>query len=153
MKRLFAVLGAVTLVAAACSTSGSTETTTSAPESPAMGPAEVVFEAQGSDGATITVASVTLPSAGFIAVHANNDGTPGPVIGHSALIPAGTTTGVAITLDTPLGGTDLLFPMAHIDVDGDDEYLFAPPDDAVDLPAVDADGKVAVVGAEVTIES
>jgi hypothetical protein len=163
MRRLtyFAVIA---IVIAACTSEGADETTTTAaaeeapsttqaPESegPAMAPAEVVFEAQTSDGSSITVASVTLPSAGFIAVHANADGGPGPIIGNSELLPAGTTTDVVVTLDEPLAATDMLFPMAHIDVDGDGEYLFAPPDNAVDLPAMDADGNVAVVGAEVTV--
>ncbi len=41
--------------------------------------------------------------------------------------------------------------MAHIDVDGDGEDDFMPPDIAIDLPASTADGAIAVVGAEVTI--
>ncbi len=57
-----------------------------------------------------------------------------------------------LTLDEPLTATDLVFPMAHIDVDGDNEYGFIPPDITIDLPATTADGAVAVVGAEVTVE-
>jgi hypothetical protein len=117
-----------------------------------MSPAEVVFDAQTSDGTSIVVASVTLPSPGFIAVHGNADGGPGPVIGHSELLPAGTSTKVVVTLDEPLTATDLVFPMAHIDVDGNGEYGFIPPDITIDLPATTADGAVAVVGAEVTVE-
>jgi len=162
MRRL-TYLALIVFVIAACSSEGADDTTTTAaaaapsttqaPESegPAMAPAEVVFEEQTSDGSSITVASVTLPSPGYIAVHANADGGPGPVIGHSELLPAGTSTDVMVTLDEPLAATDMLFPMAHIDVDEDGEYLFAPPDNAVDLPAMDADGNVAVVGAEVTV--
>lgn len=41
--------------------------------------------------------------------------------------------------------------MAHIDVDGDGEDDFMPPDIAIDPPASTADGAIAVVGAEVTI--
>ena len=162
MRRL-TYIALIALVIAACSSEGTEETTTTeeaqAPtttqateaDGPAMAPAEVVFDAQTSDGSSITVASVTLPSAGFIAVHANADGGPGPIIGHSELLPAGTSTDVVVMLDEPLAETDLLFPMAHIDVDGDGEYLFAPPDNAIDLPAMDSDGNVAVVGAEVTV--
>ena len=40
---------------------------------------------------------------------------------------------------------------AHVDVDGDGDYYFMPPDIAIDLPASTADGAIAVVGAEVTI--
>lgn len=146
IKRAFAIIFAFGLVAAACSDD---EPAVATP--PAMSPAEVVFDAQTSDGTTIVVASVTLPSQGFIAVHSNNDGQPGAVVGHSDLLSAGTSTDVVITLDQPLATTDLLFPMAHIDVDVDGVYDFDPPDVAVDLPATTADGKVAVVSAEVTI--
>ena len=113
----------------------------------AMGPAEITFEAQDSDGTTITVASITLPSPGYIAVHGNLDGGPGPVVGHSDLLPAGTSTNVVVTLDEPLGATDMLFPMAHIDVNGNGEYEFP----GEDLPATTADGGIAVVGALVTV--
>ena len=160
MRKLTYVV-VIALVIAACSSGGTEETTTVAEapsttqapagDGPAMAPAEVVFEAQTSDGSSITVASVTLPSAGFIAVHANADGGPGPVIGHSELLSAGTSTDVVVTLDDPLTATDMVFPMAHIDVDEDGQYQFDPPDNAVDLPAMDADGNVAVVGAEVTV--
>ncbi len=165
MKTTPVTLAALALVAAACATAPEPEaatTTTEAPpapttteqmdEGPATSPAEVVFEAQTSDGTTIVVASVTLPAPGFIAVHSNADGKPGPVIGHSELLPAGTSTDVVITLDQPLEATDMLFPMAHIDMDGDGEYTFMPPDNIVDVPATTADGNVAVVGAEVTVE-
>jgi plastocyanin len=153
----------IALVAAACGDddAGTTTTenvtttvaaaTTSAVAAPAMAPAEVVFEAQSSDGSSIVVASVTLPSPGFIAVHGDGGGSPGPVIGHSSLLPAGESTGVEVALDQPLDATGLVFPMAHIDVDGDGEYEFFPPDDTVDGPAQTADGTVAVVGAEVTV--
>jgi predicted lipoprotein with Yx(FWY)xxD motif len=171
MKRVTTVCAALVLVVAACGGSDATDTT-SAPEEttasttattavaetttteapgPATSPAEVVFEDQESDGTQIVVASVTLPSPGFIAVHGNDGGAPGPVVGHSDLLPAGTSTDVTVTLDTPLESTDLLFPMAHIDVNENGEYEFMPPDEVTDGPASTADGEVAVVGAEVTV--
>lgn len=166
MKRLTSSMIVVALVAAACTSTSSDETTTTsqaepvttqAPATteagPATAPAEVVFEAQESDGSSVVVASVTLPAPGFIAVHSNADGAPGPIIGHSGLLPEGTSTDVTVTLDTPLESTGLLFPMAHIDMDGNGEYEFVPPDNAVDGPALTADGGVAVVGAEVTVAS
>ena len=64
-----------------------------------------------------------------------------------------TSTDVIVLLDAPLESTDLLFPMAHIDMDGNGEYEFAPPDNAIDIPALTADDAVTVVGAEVTIKS
>jgi hypothetical protein len=157
-------LSALTLIVAACTPAGEPEpaTTTDAPpqatttermdEGPATSPAEIVFEAQSSDGTSIVVASVTLPAPGFVAVHSNADGKPGAVIGNSELLPAGTSTDVVVTLDQPLEATDMVFPMVHIDIDGDGEYTFAPPYDLVDTPATTADGGVAVTGAEVTVE-
>lgn len=167
MKPVTTICAALILVVAACGGSDATdttsapeettattavaETTTTAPPGPATAPAEVVFEDQESDGTEIVVASVTLPSPGFIGVHGNDGGAPGPVVGHSDLLPAGTSTDVTVTLDTPLESTDLLFPMAHIDVNENGEYEFMPPDEVTDGPASTADGEVAVVGAEVTV--
>jgi plastocyanin len=118
---------------------------------PAMEPATITAEAQQSDGTTVTVASIELPSPGFVAVHADGGGSPGPVIGHSALLPAGTSTDVVITLDEPLTADATVYPMAHIDVDGNGQYDFAPPDVTTDGPALIADGDVAVVPAAVTV--
>jgi len=143
-----------TTAAATTTTAAATTTTTAAATTaatPPTSPADVVFEAQASDGSSIVVASVTLPAPGFIAVHGNAAGSPGPVVGHSALLPAGTSTNVEVTLDEPLTETDLLFPMAHIDANGNGEYEFFPPDETTDGPAFTADGDVAVVGAEVTV--
>lgn len=160
MRRIIPLAAAVLVIAAACgdsaedtttTTEAETTTTAAAPETPAISPAEIVFEAQTSDGTSIVVASVTLPSPGFIAVHANADGSPGPVIGNTELLLAGTSTNVTVMLDEPLTSTDLLFPMVHIDMDGDGIYTFEPPDNIVDIPAQTADGQVAVVGAEVTV--
>jgi plastocyanin len=161
MRKVMALVIPLALVAAACGDDDATTTaptTTIAPATtvaagPAMSPAEVVFEDQASDGTTIVVASVTLPSPGFIAVHGNADGAPGAVIGHSDLLPEGTSTDVEITLDQPLDATDLVFPMAHIDVDGDGTYEFFPPDETTDGPALTAGGDVAVVGGEVTVDA
>lgn len=170
MKRAITGCAALALVVAACggsdgadttsapettvpaaATTAAEETTSTAAPGPPTSPAEVVFEDQESDGSEIVVATVTLPSPGFIAVHGNDGGAPGPVVGHSDLLPAGTSTDVTVTLDAPLESTDLLFPMAHIDVNGNGEYEFFPPDETTDGPASTADGEVAVVGAEVSV--
>jgi plastocyanin len=117
---------------------------------PAMQPASITFDAQDSDGTTITVASADLPAAGFIAVHGDGGGSPGPVIGVSGLLPAGVSSDVAITLDEPLDGDSTLFPMIHIDTNSNGVYEFGQVEGA-DGPGVTADGAVAVVGALVTV--
>lgn len=165
MKRAVAMALTLGLLLSACGGDEAADTTTTAEpttttteaapttaeEGPAISPADIVFEAQESDGRSIVVASVTLPSPGFIAVHGNADGAPGPVIGNSELLPEGVSTDVVVEFDSPLEATDMVFPMAHIDMDGNGVYEFMPPDNAVDIPATKADGSVAVVGAEVTI--
>lgn len=169
MRRLIPLAAVLLLVTAACTTvaeetttttapattattiPATTATTTDTPEPPPTAPSEIVFGAQDSDGASIVVASVTLPAPGFIAVHGNADGSPGQVIGHSELLAAGTSTDVTVTLDQPLIATDLVFPMVHIDMDSDGAYTFEPPDNIVDIPGQTAEGQVAVVGAEVTV--
>jgi hypothetical protein len=152
-KRSALLLVGVSLVAAGCTNGASDETTTTLDDGgvPATAPASVTVEDQMSDGTTIVVKSVELPSAGFIAVHADNGGSPGAVIGHSALLPAGTSNDVEVTLDAALEGTSVVWPMAHIDMDGDGGYTFMPPDNAIDVPATNADGNVAVAPAVVTL--
>jgi len=155
-KRLAVLLVAIGLVVAACSSSATDETTTTtaadvASEAPATAPSAVAVEDQTSDGSTVVVQSVDLPSPGFIAIHADNGGSPGAVIGNSALLPAGSSSDVSITLDTPLDGTSIIWPMVHVDSDSDGQYTFMPPDNAIDVPGVTADGNVAVASAAVTL--
>lgn len=152
------VLCALVLVAAACGdddssadTSADAPTTTEAAAGPTTGPASIVAEDQMSDGTSIVVASVDLPTEGYIVVHADADGSPGPLLGWSDLLPAGTSTDVTVTLNAPLDGDATVWPMAHVDADGDHVYEFMPPDETTDVPATTADGKIAVVPIEVTV--
>lgn len=163
MKRTLLILAAFALVAAACggttattaapSTTQAVTTTTATPvaATPPTGPSEIAFSPQVSDGSTIVIDSVNLPAPGFIAVHADADGKPGPIVGHSDLLPAGTSTDVTVTLDAPLTESAKLFPMVHIDMNGNGEYEFFPPDTTTDAPGTFADGSIAVVAAEVTV--
>ena len=115
-----------------------------------MQPSSITFDAQESNGSMITVGSVDLPAAGFIAVHSDGGGSPGPVIGVSDLLPAGTSTDVMVMLSTPIDADTTLFPMVHIDTDGNGVYEFGAVE-GVDGPGVTAEGEVAVVGAAVTL--
>jgi hypothetical protein len=156
MKRTLLILAALAIVSACGGGADETTTTTASTDTtgaaaPAVSPSDIVAEDQSSDGTTITVASVTLPSPGFIAVHGNSDGQPGPVIGNSELLPVGTSTNVVVALDQPLTATDMVFPMVHIDMNSNGVYEFFPPDETIDSPGTFADGSVAVVGCEVTV--
>jgi len=152
-KRIAAMFVGVGLVAAACSSGTDTQATTTseAMETPATSPAAVTIEDQTSDGTSIVVGSVELPSAGFVVVHADNGGSPGALIGRSELLPAGTSDDVTVTLDTALEDTSIVWPMVHIDMDGDGEYTFAPPDNAVDVPGITGDGNVAVSSVQINL--
>ena len=138
----------------ATETSTATETATetaTASETPVTGPAELVVGdgAAISDGTTVTISSATLPVAGFVAIHGNDNGAPGAVIGVSHLLQAGTSTDIEITLDQPLTESGSVFPMIHVDGDGNGTYEFPGPD----VPATTASGDVAVAELQVQVES
>lgn len=160
--RTAALLLALLLLTAACSSSDDAEDTAeeaaptteeedAAGEEPVTGPASIAAEDQQGDGSSVTVASVTLPTAGFVVIHDGAEGSPGPVIGHSALLPEGDSTDVVVPLDEPLAESGMVFPMAHVDADDDGVYEFFPPDDTTDVPATTADGEVAVLGIDYTV--
>ena len=156
MRRLTTILAALTLLVAAC---GDDDDATAAPdagddaaESPPMGPAELSAEDQTSDGGDVTVRAVTLHADGFVVIHADADGSAGPVIGHSDLLTAGEATDVVVTLDEPLAATATVWPMAHIDTNVNGAYDFAPPDVTDDGPATFEDGEVAMLPIEVTVD-
>jgi plastocyanin len=127
-------------------------TPTTAATRPPMGPAAITVADQASNGASVTVASLTLPAPGYVVVHADGGGAPGAVIGHSDLLPAGTSTDVRVFLQSRLQESATVFPMAHIDVNGNGEYEFAPPEVTTDAPALTAAGEVAVAAVAVTVE-
>jgi hypothetical protein len=62
---------------------------------------------------TVTIASVIMPAVGFVVIHADNGGQPGPVIGFAS-VGAGTTAPVIVPIDTA-AATPVLFAMLHVD--------------------------------------
>lgn len=113
-------------------------------------PSALTLSDQEGDGSSVTVDAVDLPAAGFIAVHGDGGGSPGPVIGVSDLLPAGTTTDVTVGLDEPLTATGTVYPMVHIDTDSNGIYEFGSVD-GVDGPGTTTDGSVAVGPVEITV--
>jgi hypothetical protein len=82
---------------------------------------------QHSDGKTITIKAVNITgSTGFIAIHADLSGKPGPVVGHVA-IPAGASSDVVVTLDKA-SPTGAYWPMLHLDAGKIGTYEFPGPD-------------------------
>ena len=161
-KQLISLVAALTLFGAACGSdddsadttaaSGAADTTTAATDAPddtitepVTGPATISASDQSGDGTTVSVASVSLPTDGFVVVHADGGGSPGPILGWSDLLPAGDNTDVVVELQEPLTESAIVYPMAHVGANGNGEYEFMPPDVTIDVPATTADGAVAVL--------
>lgn len=167
IKRSAIALVTVAVVAASCGSDDATTQDTAAPAvtdapadsaappetsgatdeaaDPVTGPASIVASDQSGDGATVTVDAVELPTEGFVVIHAEADGAPGPILGWSDLLPAGESADVVVTLNESIGASANVFPMAHVDANGNGEYEFMPPDITIDVPALTADGDVAVL--------
>ena len=102
---------------------------------------------QTSGGKTIKVPEAYFKDAGYIAIHADAGGTPGPVIGVSDLLKAGERSDVKIKLTKPLTDTAKVWPMIHLEDNNNTTYDF-PNGDA---PAKTADGKVVTLAITVTV--
>jgi predicted lipoprotein with Yx(FWY)xxD motif len=89
-----------------------------------------------SDDGTVTVASVTSDVDGWIVIHAQAEGRPGPIIGW-APVQAGENQDVMVEIDSA-AATGTLYAMLHVDAGTAGTYEF-PGDD---VPATDAAGNV-----------
>jgi len=107
---------------------------------PEFGVEVIVTEDQFvSDDNTVTIPSVTTQQDGWVAIHTDADGAPGPVIG-AAQVAAGTTSDVVVELEGD--ATDTLWPMLHLDTGEAGVYEFGTVEGA-DAPVI-IDGEVAV---------
>lgn len=88
----------------------------------------------------VTVAEVVSNGSGWIVIHTDNEGAPGPVAGY-AHVSDGTNTDVVVDLDESMV-TPVLYAMLHTDTGEEGEYEFGMVEDA--------DGPVIVDGAPVT---
>ncbi|MCL7454278.1 MAG: LPXTG cell wall anchor domain-containing protein [Anaerolineae bacterium] len=86
---------------------------------------------------TVTVDEVISDGPGWIVIHAEQDGAPGPVIGWAA-VEDGTNTDVSVEIETA-NATDELYAMLHIDAGVMGTYEFP----GADVPA-EVDGEVVV---------
>jgi hypothetical protein len=85
---------------------------------------------QTGDGTSLTVSTVSIAgSSGFIAIHADDNGSPGPVVGHVA-IPEGDSTDVSIPFDAT-AATGAYWPMLHLDAGTIGTYEFPGADGPV----------------------
>ena len=79
----------------------------------------------------IVVDSLYLDKPGYLVVHKDADGKPGPVIGNSNLL-SGEKTGIKVAIDASQAGTKV-FAMLHYDDDNDGVYGFPDEDKPVVL--------------------
>jgi len=98
----------------------------------------VTVEDQLSLDGTVTIAEVVSSGPGWLVIHADNEGAPGPVIGFSA-VEDGSNSDVEVDLDA-MGATPVLFAMLHTDDNEVGAYEFGQVDGA-DAP-VAVDGNV-----------
>jgi len=93
---------------------------------------------QETDGKSVVVDKVVYDQAGWIVIHMDADGKPGPVIGWAA-IEAGENMNVEVMLKEPLTDSAKLWAMLHTDAGTMGQYEF-PGDDV----PVKVDDKVVV---------
>lgn len=109
----------------------------------AVTPSLSVSDQDASDG-MVVVDSATSAQAGWMVIHADEGGSPGPVIGYSAVV-EGENSDVAVNIDTD-AATETLYAMLHIDAGTEGTYEFPGADE----PAM-ADGSVVVQAFTVTL--
>lgn len=73
------------------------------------------------ENGALRIASVTAAQRGWLVVHSDAEGRPGPVLGQT-LVNAGTTANVLVYLNGDV--TDVLWPMLHVDTGVEGEYEF-----------------------------
>jgi transforming growth factor-beta-induced protein len=114
-----------------------------------VGGPSVTVSDQESTGASVTVDSATVTTAGWLVIHADADGRPGPVLGQAALAP-GTTENVVVMLDEPLDEDATVWAMLHVDEGQVGVYEFPGPDVPVQVEGMIAMSPiiVSVAGAD-----
>lgn len=90
------------------------------------GPSVTVSD-QAVTAAEVIVDSVVYTDTGWIVIHRDADGNPGPVIGQSA-IEAGTNEDVTVLLDEDVEDGEALWAMLHVDAGTEGTYEFPGPD-------------------------
>lgn len=116
---------------------------TDTPEPEASQPSVTVSDQDASDG-NVVVEMAVAAEPGWMVIHADQDGQPGPVIGH-APVSQGSNQNVEITID--LGNvTERLHAMLHLDTGVEGEYEFPDGD-----PPVRVDDQIVVEPFEVSL--
>lgn len=98
---------------------------------------------QAIENGTVTVDNVVSDGPGWIVIHTEQDGAPGPVIGHAA-VSDGENQNVSVAIDEAQA-TDTLYAMLHTDAGQIGTYEF-PGDDA----PVQVEGQIVMMPFAVT---
>jgi len=91
----------------------------------AMNAAVTVVD-QSVDGGKVTIAEVDSSAAGWLVIHADNNGSPGTVLGYTA-VKTGVNKDVVVTLDDS-EATPVLYAMLHLDAGQAGVYEFPGAD-------------------------
>jgi hypothetical protein len=94
----------------------------------------VTVSDQESDGTSVTIANVAAAVPGWIVIHIDADGRPGPVLGQSA-VEVGDNSDVVVELDPALEEETALWAMLHVDEGEAGVYEFP----GADVPVRDGD--------------
>jgi VCBS repeat-containing protein len=102
-------------------------------------------------GDTVMVDSVSYDMDGWVVIHADDNGSPGAVLGHSALLAGADSphSDVQVTLDTPITSDQTLWAMLHED-DGNGTYDFGTSGGTTDVPVEDG-GDIVMQSFEATL--
>jgi predicted lipoprotein with Yx(FWY)xxD motif len=130
VKAMVGVLIGMLLLLAACQSAtpppAATQPLSAATEEP-LRPTVVVEDQSVSDG-EVTVPEVVSPGAGWLVIHAQADGGPGPILGYTELRD-GLNENVHVKIDTAKA-TERLYAMLHTDSGTPDEFEFPNGPDA-----------------------
>ena len=102
-------------------------------------------------GKTIQIPDVVLKdSKGYVAIHADANGSPGPVIGVSDQLPSGETQDVHIKLTKRLTSSADVWPMVHLETNNNSTYDFGN-DPTQDGPAKTSSGGVVTIKVHIKV--
>lgn len=96
---------------------------------------KVIVKDQPIVNGTVTIERVDAAQDGWLVVHAQASGNPGPDLGHAA-VKAGTNENVVVQIDASKA-TPVLYAMLHVDLGEKGVYEFPGPDVPVEGPQED----------------
>jgi hypothetical protein len=98
-----------------------------------IAPSITISETSGLTGSTVIVDGALIDAAGWLVIHASNEGAPGPVLGQAPL-KAGFNSNIAVEIDAEGAGSEVI-PMLHYDTGEAGVYEFGSVEGA-DAPVM-----------------